>query len=176
MPPNHATTRPRVVSQIVGAGAAATPNPPVIPAAARKVLGGLDPILDQDSEATPPLELNRWEASRILGQCRTALGELPEGEIELRRALEWAESLAEGGTQEAEARFALGVNLCEQRRFEEAEFELEAGYRDLLGSPLESPEQARALIELYERWEKPAEAARYRSLLETARRGPAAFR
>jgi hypothetical protein len=80
----------------------------------------------------------------------------------MRRAL-----LPEGHWKTAEARGLLGECLASQQRYEEAE-PLLLGSRAALDGAGRSREGAaalRRLIELYDNWDKPIQARRYRDLL-----------
>jgi hypothetical protein len=74
----------------------------------------------------------------------------------------------------AEAKAGLGHCLLRARRFDEAEPLLREGYEGLRASKEAAPEDARTarthLVELYESWGRPEQAARYRAVERVAGR------
>ena len=134
-------------------------------------------LLESAGTEAPRLQLNEFEATQILGTCLTRLGELDSGEEHLRLALTLGPAQgSEGELNRAETRFNLGSNLLLQTRFEEAEVELLEGLRGLAGTRLESPVQAETLVSLYEQWNQPEKAERYRKVADSAKHGSATFR
>ena len=103
-----------------------------------------------------------------LGNLLRTLGRPAEAEPLLREALAIREAgLPSPHRVTAVAQGNLGLALLAQRRFEEAEGHLQASHRMLQALSDAEPDrldQARKhLVELYEAWERPEEAARYRA-------------
>jgi serine/threonine protein kinase/tetratricopeptide (TPR) repeat protein len=102
-----------------------------------------------------------------LGELRVRMERAAEGEPLLRECLEIRQaSDPEGSWTIASARSGVGFALCGQGRYEEAEPFLVDGYagvRDASDAPADRRrELRRRVVELYERWGRPTEAARWR--------------
>lgn len=113
-----------------------------------------------------------------LGRGRLARGQRVEAEQAFGRALAIRQRIhPPGHWRIAEASVALGDCLRRARRFREAEALLQPGYETLRSSSEAAPEDVRSarnhLIELYESWGRPQEAARYRTQRLQANRGTA---
>ena len=106
----------------------------------------------------------------IKGLILDKTGKSREGERILREALKLrVESLPAGHFWVAVAKGALGECLTTQKRYAEAELLLDESYASLnerLGpSDPRTSEAARRLASLYEAWDKPGQAAKYRALI-----------
>jgi tRNA A-37 threonylcarbamoyl transferase component Bud32 len=103
----------------------------------------------------------------LLGSVLTAGGRAAEAEPFVREALERRrESLPTGHVKIAHAEGLLGACLMAQKKYAEAEPLLLAGYHGLENAPATTAAQRtkarQRLVELYEAWDKSAEAARWR--------------
>ena len=106
----------------------------------------------------------------IKGLILDKTGKSREGERILREALKLrVESLPAGHFWVAVAKGALGECLTTQKRYAEAELLLDESYASLnerLGpSDPRTSEAAPRLASLYEAWDKPGQAAKYRALI-----------
>ncbi|MBI5083048.1 MAG: serine/threonine protein kinase [Acidobacteria bacterium] len=102
-----------------------------------------------------------------LGRLLTDRGQAEQAEALLREAVAiQGKALPAGHWRIADAESALGGCLVELRRFQQAESLLRPAYQSLLGSRGEKDNRTRLarrrLGRLYENWDKPELAARYR--------------
>jgi hypothetical protein len=107
---------------------------------------------------------------RMLGNIVLDAGRSGEAEPLLRRSVAVLEAvLPEGHWSTLDARSVLGECLVAESRFEQAEPLLVEGYEGLVAARgADHPRSRRALervVTLYDAWQKPAEAARFRELL-----------
>jgi tetratricopeptide (TPR) repeat protein len=110
----------------------------------------------------PDVASSHWSLAHVLWRQ----GKLPEAEVELRAAVAVAErAYPEGSAGRAAYALPLGNLLAEQKRFGEAEPFVLSAYETFLD--VEGPDGPRTvdaaswLVELYEAWGRPDEAARY---------------
>jgi eukaryotic-like serine/threonine-protein kinase len=116
-----------------------------------------------------------WQAAQSLGDLgaiHLQAGDAVRAEHNLRDALQ-AHIAALGAEHSwtASVRGWLGSALVAQRRFQEAEPELLAAFAALEASGHDAAQRARPrvlgqIIDLYDAWDRPATADRYRSLLD----------
>jgi tetratricopeptide (TPR) repeat protein len=147
---------------------------------------GLASVLEQQRRFPEALELRRDELVRTtkvlgeadvyvaiglagLGRHGLASGQLDLAETYFRQALEVRRKIHPGDHWRVdEARGMLGLALLRRGRMVEAEVDLLAAYAGLRAhrSPgAEETERARtALVELYERWNRPEHARQYRNV------------
>lgn len=131
-----------------------------------EALGRLEPAFPEGHPRT---------ASALLGRGRLLVerGLAADAEPLLRKAL--AQREAAYGVEErssVDARVALGEALAALGRYPEAESLLAASWATLDTLPYaerERDQATRALVALYDRWGRDAEAARYRAVLDTGR-------
>jgi serine/threonine protein kinase/tetratricopeptide (TPR) repeat protein len=104
-----------------------------------------------------------------LGTVLTERGDPEGGEPLIREGLRlWTEVLGENHIKTASAEAALGACLSAMNRFEEAEAILLECYERPQGGPRDDiAYTAQNLVDLYERWGKPSQAAAYRSAAES---------
>jgi hypothetical protein len=118
--------------------------------------------------------------ARIGGVGDTLLreGDFVEAERFLRVYLDLAAKQPSDGGFRFSAESALGACLLGQKKYAEAEPLLLSGYNGLRKSEVKSPtnfrqiqltEALERLVQLYEEWDKPKEAANWRKELEAAK-------
>ena len=117
--------------------------------------------------ASSPQYVNYATALMVQGMIYSQTGRTAEAEKLLREAVRIrAENVPETHFLRATANGALGEFLTTQARFPEAEAFLLASYQSLKESQAENSPRTRLvrqrLIKLYDAWNKPDEAARYR--------------
>jgi eukaryotic-like serine/threonine-protein kinase len=121
-------------------------------------------ILKQLHPEGSPRYLACW---RLLGRIMSRTGRAAEAEPLLRKVLDQqTRSLPEGNNQIASTKGALGECLTAQKRYPEAETLLLDDYNTLKSKFGEHDVRlkriAQLLAELYDAWDKPEQAARYR--------------
>ena len=112
-----------------------------------------------------------------LGMLQRDLGRLEAAEAMLCDCLARVDAAGVDAWQMCDARVFLGGVLREQRRFDEAEPLLVAGYEGLVARAERIPPNERdrialaqkQLVKLYEAWGKPDEAARWRTILDRSK-------
>jgi tetratricopeptide (TPR) repeat protein/predicted Ser/Thr protein kinase len=123
--------------------------------------------LELRRKTLPPDHPDLAETLIGLGEVLAAEGQAQEAEAMLRQALEIRrKTLPKDHPGVAEAESALGACLTRLGKFDEAESLLLASYPILRSKQSASPsteEAGRHLVELYEAWGKPDQAAAYRS-------------
>jgi serine/threonine-protein kinase len=102
-----------------------------------------------------------------LGRHSLAAGHIAEADRYFRRALDVREHIHPAGHWRVdEAHVNIGIALLRARRFAEAERELLPAYEHLRSSRGATAEETvsarKQLADLYERWQRPADAQRYR--------------
>jgi serine/threonine-protein kinase len=122
--------------------------------------------------ATSPKFINYATALMVQGQIYSQTGRTDEAEKTLREALRIrTENMPETHFLRAAANGALGEFLTAQKRFSEAEPLLLASHESLKNSQAPNSPRTRLallrLVNLYEAWKKPEQAAPYRALLES---------
>lgn len=144
----------------------------------RRSLGELYKLAGQPDVAVPHLEAyleyhpENAFALILLGGCRLALGEAEEAENHIRKSLEIRASRDPESWQTASARSGLGACLVAQQRFEEAEPLLLEGFTGMSARQRSNSgkrrlrEAAQYLVDLYEEWGKPSDAAKWRAEFE----------
>ncbi|MGZ5004605.1 MAG: protein kinase domain-containing protein [Chthoniobacterales bacterium] len=120
--------------------------------------------------ASGPQYVNYPTALMVQGMIYSETGRTAEAEKLLREAMQIrAENVPETHFLRATANGALGEFLTAQARFPEAEPFLLASYESLKKSQAENSPRTRLALQrlanLYEGWNKPDQAARYRALL-----------
>jgi hypothetical protein len=121
----------------------------------------------------------------FVGETLLREGDFVEAESFLRVYLDLAAKQPSDGGFRFPAESALGACLLEQKSYKEAERLLLSGYNGLLKSEDKSPaaitrqrasgrqsdltEALERLVQLYEEWDKPNEAAKWRKKLEAAK-------
>lgn len=127
-------------------------------------------MLALQQEHRPPDHWRIGDAHRSLGSFLASRGRLREAEAEHRAALRiFQAGLGEDHPWTANQRSLVGEVLARQGRRAEAEPLLLRGLADLRASDREdaaawAAEAAARVVELYEAWDRPGEAARYRTL------------
>jgi serine/threonine protein kinase/tetratricopeptide (TPR) repeat protein len=126
--------------------------------------------LEIQKQSLPSGHIDFGRSLTVLGSTLTREGQALQAEPYLREALEIRRKvLPKGHWLAATTEGALGECLTALKRFPEAETLLTESYNDIkAGQGENSPrttEAARRLAGLYEAWQKPDEAARYRALL-----------
>jgi tetratricopeptide (TPR) repeat protein len=107
-----------------------------------------------------------------MARLREAQGRLPEAADLSRQTVELAQQIKfNDDWQMARYRLDYGRYLTRMRQFSRAEKQLLeslAGLKTILGADHQlSKKAAQQLVELYEAWDKPVQAADYRALLST---------
>jgi tetratricopeptide (TPR) repeat protein len=130
----------------------------------------IDLALDNYRKNSSPKNISFATALTIKGLVLNKLGKPAEAEKLLREAVRLrSESLPPDHFMTAFTRGALGECLTTQKRYDEAETLLVASYTSLVKSQAgHNPRTLlaqRRLIELYQRWNKPELADKYRALL-----------
>jgi serine/threonine-protein kinase len=123
--------------------------------------------------ASSPQYVNYATALMVQGLIYSQTGRVPEAEALLREAVRIrVENMPETHFLRATANGALGEFLTTQARFPEAESFLLASFESLKKSQAENSPRTRLALQrltnLYEAWNKPDQAARYRALLSNA--------
>jgi hypothetical protein len=124
-------------------------------------------LLTASRKLLPPDHPDVAFALVLLGDCLSESGRAAEAEPLLRHCLTIREKqFAPGNWRIASARSVLGACLARQKKFAEAEPLLLTGYERLTTAPgartRRIAEAHDRVIDLYEKWGKPAQAAAWR--------------
>jgi serine/threonine-protein kinase len=130
----------------------------------------INQVLENYRQNSNPKYISFASALTVQGLILNKLGRSDEAEKVLREAVRLREeNLPDQHFMTALTRGALGECLTTQKRYDEAETLLIASYTSLVKSQAEHNPRTllaqRRLIELYQRWNKPELADKYRALL-----------
>jgi tetratricopeptide (TPR) repeat protein len=127
------------------------------------------PAGDAAQFASSPCTILAGKASTL-----TKVGRMAEAESVLRRCLALCEEAAPDAWATPHARSLLGAALLGQKKYADAEPLLVRGYQGMKARQAKGPSEGKArllealgrLVQLYDAWEKKAEAAKWRKELE----------
>jgi serine/threonine protein kinase/tetratricopeptide (TPR) repeat protein len=133
-------------------------------------------VMHEEVASLPTAPVERSRVLHRLGRTFLEQEQYRDAESLLRGYLAIREQISPQHWTTYNARIYLGASLAGQQKYEEAEGLVLSGYQALIAqrdqidsANLRAPEFARdQLVQLYEQWDKPAEAQKWRAILESS--------